>query len=99
MCRFVRWLLPRSTLGSTASVRLLVLGSARAKWKTNLLSFRELLDSGIHALLQDSNLLVLLLAKALQVIASVVELSKQIVDLYLLGLKSHSVNVHIYHSG
>ena len=95
MCQFARWSLPRSTPGSTANVRLLAPSSARAKWKTNLLSLRELLDSGIHALLKDSNLLVLLLAKTLQVIASVVELGKQIVDLYLLGLKNHSVNVHI----
>ena len=54
---------------------------------TDLLSLQELLDSGVHALLHDSNLLVLLFPKTLEVAACIVQLGEKVVYLQLFRLQ------------
>ena len=51
-----------------------------------LLRLLQLLNSAIHALLKNSNFLVLLLAYALEFTSRFIEFTQEVVDLNLLGL-------------
>ena len=53
---------------------------------TYLLCLGKLLDGAVHTFLEDGNLLVLLLADAVDIQLSVVQLDEKVVDLLLLGL-------------
>ena len=55
-----------------------------------LLSFVQLLNRGVHALLKDGNLLILLFADPLDLCIDRIQLAEQIVDLDLLAL--HNTN-------
>lgn len=48
----------------------------------------QLLDGGIHAFLQNSNLLILLFANAVHLKTGIIELFEEIVNLNLLRLVS-----------
>lgn len=61
-----------------------------------LLSIGKLVNGGINALLENTNFLILLLADSINLGLSVVEFSKQVVDLQLLGLQNIQ-NIRIKH--
>ena len=60
---------------------------------TDLLSLVQLLNGAIHALLQNSDLLVLLLSEAIHVSGCIVQLYEKVIDLELLGLRNQSVSM------